>query len=55
MEEARSPRHRVGDGNTRAFRPEVRAAFQAVGLESIGLGFWTVRGIFAGWLLAMLV
>jgi formate/nitrite transporter FocA (FNT family) len=44
-------------GNTEAFKPEVRAAFEAIGRESIGIAFGTVllRGIFAGWLLAMLV
>jgi formate-nitrite transporter family protein len=44
-------------GNTAAFSAEARAAFQAIGQESLAPGFWTVllRGIFAGWLLAMLV
>jgi formate/nitrite transporter FocA (FNT family) len=44
-------------GNTGAFAPEVRKAFADIGRESIAAGFGLVvlRGIFAGWLMAMLV
>ena len=44
-------------GNTNAFPPEVRTAFAAIGRETIAPAFGTVllRGIFAGWLMAMLV
>lgn len=44
-------------GNTSAFPPEIRQAFIDIGRQSIGLAFGTVliRGVFAGWLIAMLV
>jgi formate/nitrite transporter FocA (FNT family) len=44
-------------GNTQTFAPEVRAAFAAIGHESVNLGFGTIvlRGVFAGWLIAILV
>jgi formate/nitrite transporter FocA (FNT family) len=44
-------------GNTNAFDPEVRHAFDSIGRESLSIGFGTVvlRGIFAGWLIALLV
>jgi len=44
-------------GNTDVFSPTVRKAFAEIGHESVDLGFGLVvlRGIFAGWLLAMLV
>jgi formate/nitrite transporter FocA (FNT family) len=44
-------------GNTNAFSPEVRNTFLQIGRESIGQGFGAVllRGIFAGWLIALLV
>jgi formate/nitrite transporter FocA (FNT family) len=44
-------------GNTGLFPPDVRRAFAAIGLESIAAGFWltVLRGVFAGWLIAMLV
>jgi len=42
---------------TAAFPADVRTAFSEIGRESIGLGFGVVvlRGVFAGWLIAMLV
>ena len=44
-------------GNTGVFRPEVRAAFSAIASEALGAPFGTIvlRGIFAGWLIAMMV
>jgi formate/nitrite transporter FocA (FNT family) len=44
-------------GNTEAFPPDVRKAFVEIGQESMSAGFGVVllRGIFAGWLMAMLV
>jgi formate/nitrite transporter FocA (FNT family) len=44
-------------GNTAAFPAEVRVSFADIGRESIAAGFGVVflRGIFAGWLMAMLV
>ncbi len=44
-------------GNTSLFSPEIRATFANIGEESIGLGFGLVvlKGVFAGWLIAMLV
>ena len=44
-------------GHTTVFPPDVRAAFSDIGRETIAPGFGTVllRGIFAGWLMAMLV
>jgi len=42
---------------TPVFSPQVRAVFGAVSGESIGIAFGPalLRGIFAGWLLALLV
>jgi formate-nitrite transporter family protein len=42
---------------TSAFRPEVRAAFEQLAREAVNVGFGTaiVKGIFAGWLIAMMV
>jgi formate-nitrite transporter family protein len=42
---------------TGAFPPEVRTAFGELGMESVGVGFGLalLRGIFAGWLMALLV
>ena len=44
-------------GNTAVFPPEVRNAFAEIGRVSIGARFGVVvlRGVFAGWLIAMLV
>jgi len=44
-------------GNSGMFEPNVRAAFVDIGRESIAPGFGMVllRGVFAGWLIAMLV
>lgn len=44
-------------GLTDAFEPKVHAAFAALGQEALRSGFATtfVRGIFAGWLIALLV
>jgi formate/nitrite transporter FocA (FNT family) len=44
-------------GNTDVFPPAIRQAFLDIGRQSIGLAFGTVllRGVFAGWLIAMLV
>ncbi len=44
-------------GNTAAFRPEVQHQFTALGHEALTGGFGTivVRGIFAGWLIALMV
>jgi formate/nitrite transporter FocA (FNT family) len=44
-------------GNTNAFQPVVRHTFQELGREAISVGFGTalLRGIFAGWLIAMVV
>ena len=43
--------------NTAAFQPGVRTAFAEIGRESLGATFATVmlRGVFAGWLIALLV
>jgi formate/nitrite transporter FocA (FNT family) len=43
--------------NTPLFPPEVRSAFAAICRESAGAGFGltVLRGVFAGWLLALLV
>jgi formate/nitrite transporter FocA (FNT family) len=43
--------------NTPAFPPNVQHAFQDVAREAADVGFWTaiLRGIFAGWLIAMMV
>ena len=44
-------------GNTPAFKPEVQHAFQEIAREAIAISFSTaiLRGIFAGWLIAMMV
>jgi len=44
-------------GNTEAFRPDVRRAFTDIGHEALTGNFGTVviRGIFAGWLIALMV
>ena len=44
-------------GNTGTFNPEVRDSFAQIARESIAPGFALVllRGVFAGWLMAMLV
>jgi formate/nitrite transporter FocA (FNT family) len=44
-------------GTTEAFRPEVREAFAAIGREAMEGAFWTIllRGVFAGWLIALMV
>jgi len=44
-------------GNTGAFRPEVRQAFSDIGRESadVTFGLAVLRGIFAGWLIALMV
>lgn len=44
-------------GNTGVFRPEVQKAFSEIARESVSPGFGLIllRGVFAGWLLAMLV
>ncbi len=43
--------------NTGIFAPEVKQAFAQIGLEAIAPGFGLImlRGIFAGWLMALLV
>jgi formate-nitrite transporter family protein len=42
---------------TEAFPPEVRQAFGAIGREALEGAFWTIalRGLFAGWLIALMV
>lgn len=44
-------------GNTDVFQPEVRRAFEQIARESADVGFSAalLRGIFAGWLIAMVV
>jgi formate-nitrite transporter family protein len=44
-------------GHTEIFRPGTREAFAAVGREAMEGGHWTIflRGVFAGWLIAMMV
>ena len=44
-------------GHTEIFRPEVREAFSHIGLEGLEGGWWTLllRGVFAGWLIALMV
>lgn len=44
-------------GHTDLFRPEVRAAFGDLGHEALegGWGLTLIRGIFAGWLIALMV
>lgn len=43
-------------GKTGVFRPEFKAAFSAIGREALEGGFWMVvlRGVFAGWLIALM-
>jgi len=43
-------------GKTDVFRPEFKAAFSAIGREAQEGGFWLVmlRGVFAGWLIALM-
>jgi formate-nitrite transporter family protein len=43
-------------GKTGVFRPEFKAAFSAIGREAQEGGFWIVmlRGVFAGWLIALM-
>ncbi|HJT65500.1 MAG TPA: formate/nitrite transporter family protein [Pyrinomonadaceae bacterium] len=43
-------------GKTGAFRPEFKAAFSAIGREAQGGSFWMLmlRGVFAGWLIALM-
>lgn len=44
-------------GNTDIFVPEVRRGFAEIGLHALEGGFWVTlgRGIFAGWLIALMV
>ena len=44
-------------GHTEVFTPEVRQVFTELGLKEMDGGFWTIfwRGIFAGWLIALMV
>jgi formate/nitrite transporter FocA (FNT family) len=44
-------------GHTEIFRPETRAAFAEIGREALEGSWWTffLRGVFAGWLIAMMV
>jgi formate-nitrite transporter family protein len=44
-------------GRTEAFRPEVRHAFESIAREAMEGGWWTIalRGLFAGWLIALMV
>lgn len=43
-------------GNTSIFSPEVRQAFTEIGIHAVEGGFWVTlgRGIFAGWLIALM-
>lgn len=43
--------------NTPTFRPDIQRAFEQIAREAIAVGFSTalLRGIFAGWLIAMMV
>src|SRR4051812_4892012 len=43
--------------NLDVFEPPVRQAFTATGLDALAGDFWSllVRGVFAGWLIALLV
>jgi formate/nitrite transporter FocA (FNT family) len=43
-------------GKTDVFRPEFKAAFSAIGREAQGGSFWLLllRGVFAGWLIALM-
>ena len=44
-------------GRTAVFAPDARTAFAEIGREAMGAGFGTalLRGIFAGWLIALIV
>jgi formate/nitrite transporter FocA (FNT family) len=44
-------------GHTEIFRPETREAFARIGREAMEGGTWVIflRGVFAGWLIAMMV
>jgi formate/nitrite transporter FocA (FNT family) len=44
-------------GHTSVFNADVRHAFAEIGLVSVQGGFWTLllRGVFAGWLIALMV
>jgi formate/nitrite transporter FocA (FNT family) len=44
-------------GHTEIFRPETREAFTGIGREALEGNFWALflRGVFAGWLIAMMV
>ncbi len=44
-------------GHTEVFQEPVREAFTEIGLKSLSSGFWVVlwRGVFAGWLIALMV
>jgi formate/nitrite transporter FocA (FNT family) len=44
-------------GNTHVFQPEIQAAMQQLGVEAANVSFATalLRGIFAGWLIALVV
>ncbi len=44
-------------GNSTIFPPEVRQAFEQIGRQAMGGDFYTIllRGIFAGWLIALMV
>lgn len=44
-------------GHSEIFKPEVKQTFLAIGFEAISAGFWTtlIRGIFAGWLVGLMV
>jgi formate/nitrite transporter FocA (FNT family) len=40
-----------------AFAPAIKQAFTAIGVQTLSYGFWTVmvKGVFAGWLIALMV
>ena len=44
-------------GRSEAFRPDVRQAFESIAREAMEGGWWTIvlRGLFAGWLIALMV
>ncbi|HEY9639677.1 MAG TPA: formate/nitrite transporter family protein [Coleofasciculaceae cyanobacterium] len=44
-------------GHTDVFSPEAKAAFTDIGMRAIAGGFWVtlLRGLFAGWLIALMV
>jgi len=44
-------------GRTELFRPEVHHAFAAIGAKAVASGFWltVLKGVFAGWLIALMV